>query len=384
MPDLDTQIPAWLQRNWAPTPAFDVTPWLQERYRRQVEQQKLPLQLQQMALQNEVTKAGIEHQGMMNELAGMQLQQYQEELPRLKELATQYSSDPVGLLNHTETFSNPLLQKQWADLQKSAAMTQAGLAMIERTKQNWITYRELVSKGAPPPKVNPDGTIDEQSLAESAQAYQSYLDRTAEQRYGYHDPVRLARRIADLRTELDTTNEAINNFPGVGVLSQAPEEVKGLSQDKRSLQYELNALESIQNKQHVGAAEYDDQLLQSLQTELEQAKSTGNPTTVAAVEARLRAFQNRHRDPEKEARIRNLQSAISTVFREMVQYRPENARYGQLKAQHDALNAQLEQLLSSNSESGASAAQPQVPIASPITPAAKSFQFVPGKGLVPK
>lgn len=184
--ELDTSIPPWLQRNLAPREPFDVTPWLQERYRRQVEQQKLPLQLQQMALQNEASRLGVEHQGIVNEMQGTQMMAYKDELPRFQQLVSETQGNPNAIINRVESFQSPVLQKQWLDLQTQAAKTQAGLAMLEGTKQKWIAARELAATpGVPPIQTDQAGNPSEEWLASASQAKATFQQGINEQRYGW-------------------------------------------------------------------------------------------------------------------------------------------------------------------------------------------------------
>lgn len=157
---LDTGIPPWLQRNWAPRETFDPTPWLQERYRRQVQAQTLPLQIQGMALQNQAQSLAIEHQGMLNDVQGMQLQQYQSEAPRLQELIKQYATDPVGMMNHVESFQSPIVQKQWIEAQTAASHSQIAVAAAEDIKERTAATARLMTEGTqglPPMQREPDG-----------------------------------------------------------------------------------------------------------------------------------------------------------------------------------------------------------------------------------
>lgn len=210
MPELDTQVPAWLQQNWARREPFDVTPWLQARYQRQVQQAQLPLQLQGMALQNQAAQLAIQHQGLVNDLQNLQMQQYRDEQPRLQELATQYANDPVALMNHVENFTSPVAQKQWLDLQTQAARTQAGLAAIEGGKQRWIAARELLTSpgvtGDPElaqMKLDATGNPDPAWIAAANAAKTAYAERVAAERYGWHydklgNPINIVPQVSTL------------------------------------------------------------------------------------------------------------------------------------------------------------------------------------------
>lgn len=183
--ELDTSIPPWLQRNLAPREPFDVTPWLQERYRRQVEQQKLPLQLQQMALQNEASRLGVEHQGIVNEMQGTQMMAYKDELPRFQQILNDTAGDPVKIMDRVESFNSPVLQKQWLDLRQSAAATTLGMAHREQIINDMKQAASLTEKGFPV-AVRPDGTVDRDSLTKASQDFRTYNEQLMNQRYGYH------------------------------------------------------------------------------------------------------------------------------------------------------------------------------------------------------
>lgn len=119
---INTDVPPWLERNWQPREPFDVTPWLAERYRRQVAAEEIPLRLQSMALQNQQTQLAIQQQAIGNEVAATELQQYQSELPVVAEWAKSTKGDPIRVLNDpTPSVLSPKLQSMILTAKKSAA-----------------------------------------------------------------------------------------------------------------------------------------------------------------------------------------------------------------------------------------------------------------------
>ncbi len=148
MAEMDTQIPGWLQRNWAPRETFDPTPWLQERYRRQQEAQVMPLKLQQMALQNKASELAVETQGLQNDLANQEMAFYQEDLPVLREAMAAANSVPGGATGMpVPQFRSRQAQAQWLQRQGMDAQLVFNKAFatdqIELTK----TAAELTGKG---------------------------------------------------------------------------------------------------------------------------------------------------------------------------------------------------------------------------------------------
>ena len=158
MPEINASVPPWLQRNWEPKPSFDPSPWLQQAYKWNQDAQEVPLRVQGLALQNQAAQLAIAHQATENEVQGLQLQQYQAELPQMMDLRKQYANDPVGLMNHNASFSSPVLQKQWIDMQTAAAKSLAGIAATEQVKQKWVAARQLMlAPGAPEIQLDDQG-----------------------------------------------------------------------------------------------------------------------------------------------------------------------------------------------------------------------------------
>jgi hypothetical protein len=119
---LDTNIPSWLQRNWAPRESFDPTPWLQEQYRRKVVEAELPHRIQRLALQNQADQIAIEQASMETEFKSMELGQYQQELPVVNEWLKGTGGDPLKVLNNpVPSVVNPKLQQAILSAKKIAA-----------------------------------------------------------------------------------------------------------------------------------------------------------------------------------------------------------------------------------------------------------------------
>lgn len=179
----------------------------------------MPLQIQGMAIQNQAAQLGIEHQGILNEMQGMQLNQYKDELPRFKQAVAETNGDPVALMNRVESFQSPVLQQQWTNLQKSAAQTSLGLAHNEQIKGDFQAAADLVRKGMPPPELNPDGTINRSSLAQTARAYEEHQAKIAELRTAWRydaegNPVALDVAQIRANAQLDAAKIRANALPG--------------------------------------------------------------------------------------------------------------------------------------------------------------------------
>lgn len=131
---LDTQVPAWLQRNWSPRETFDPTPWLQERYKRQVEQQVLPLKLQGMALENQANRLQIEHQGIQNDLQREEMASFARDLPRLRTARMEAAKVPGGSIAiKNPGFESKTAMQLWQEQQKMDAATAYGQAIHQAT-----------------------------------------------------------------------------------------------------------------------------------------------------------------------------------------------------------------------------------------------------------
>lgn len=134
MAELDTSPAPWLQRAWSPRETFDPTPWLQERYRRQVEQAKLPLELQGMALQNKAHELMIEHQGIQQDLLNQELNDFQQDLPAYRSAVETAAKTPGGsIAMQTPTFRSKKAMDLWTERQKADAQTAYGQAIHQAT-----------------------------------------------------------------------------------------------------------------------------------------------------------------------------------------------------------------------------------------------------------
>lgn len=293
---LDTGIPPWLSHNWQPRETFDPTPWLQERYRRNVQAQTLPLQIQSMALQNQAQSLAIEHQGMLNDVQGMQLQQYQSEAPRLQELIKQYATDPVGMMNHVESFQSPVVQKQWIDAQVQAAKTQAGLAAVEGMKQKWVAASRLLDSpgNIPPMETDPrTGAPSDAWLSQAAAAKQEAVQKLWSLRVGWH------------------YDEFGNPIAGGGA--------GGLS-----------------------AAGKNDALITDYETKRDAALAAGDTAAAQRAQDHINFIKSSHRNPLVEARLSSLKSEKAKVFELMSMSKPGSDTYNRYKASYDDLQQQME------------------------------------------
>lgn len=169
MPEIDTQPPPWLQRNWSPRETFDPSPWLAERYKRQVQAQEIPLRLQGLALQNQQAQLALQQQSMATELQGLQLQQYQSELPVLNAAARLAAQDPAAFRNQPITFRNPQLQKQYLDLRKMVAESDYTLATEKRIAEDIETAATIARETGYIVKRLPNGMLDPEDLAAGTQ-----------------------------------------------------------------------------------------------------------------------------------------------------------------------------------------------------------------------
>lgn len=171
MPELDTNVPPWLQRNLAFREPFDPTPWLQERYRRQVQAQTLPLQIQGMALQNQAHALAIQHQGMINEAAGIELMNDAKDVPILQDALARAAQTPGGSLSMSPpAFSGKRARDAWLNQQKMDADTVYGQSLKERIIDQTRRASEIMSKGGPMIRPGPDGTYNEQDLSAAGDA----------------------------------------------------------------------------------------------------------------------------------------------------------------------------------------------------------------------
>lgn len=174
MPEIDTQVPVWLQRNWVPRETFDPTPWLQERYRRQQEAQIMPLKLQALALQNKASALAIEHQGIVNDEASQEMDFFQEDLPALRAAGERANRVPGGSLNMpAPELRSRKAQEQWLRRQASDAQLVYNKAyaqeQIELTKlAGELTAKEIDVEGARLEGPNGTPRWDRAKLSEAA------------------------------------------------------------------------------------------------------------------------------------------------------------------------------------------------------------------------
>lgn len=221
--DINGEVPPWLAKNWTPREPFDPTPWLQERYRRQVQQAKLPLELQQMELQNAQARTAIEAQGMQNELHGIQLQQYQQELPELGKLMAETGGDPKKLLSMPiRTFNSPQIQKQYLDTLHAAAGTEQELLRKERMLGQIKLENEIIGRGGKLPPVLEDGTRDPDALSAEMNNViaKEQANKVALVNAHYGAPVSWETKVVDGVTFLANTRTGATHMVPRGITKQ--------------------------------------------------------------------------------------------------------------------------------------------------------------------
>jgi hypothetical protein len=114
---LDTNIPSWLQRNWAPRESFDPTPWLQEQYRRKIVEAELPGRIQAQALENQQRLMGIKLQAQQQELFSKDLASYHSWLETV-------GTDPAKIINSSPQLLTPQAQQLVLNQKKMASENQ--------------------------------------------------------------------------------------------------------------------------------------------------------------------------------------------------------------------------------------------------------------------
>lgn len=163
MPELNNQFPDWLDRRYSARSGTG-SPWLssaiQASMQRAEMQAKLPLQLQQLALANQHTQLQIMEQGLANELQGLQLQQYRDELPAFNEVARLAATDPQAFRNRAASFMSPRLQQQYVALRRAVAESDYGIAVQKQIAEDVQTAADVAKKTGYVVKRLPDGRID--------------------------------------------------------------------------------------------------------------------------------------------------------------------------------------------------------------------------------
>lgn len=125
MPELQNQFPDWLNARYAKHAGVG-SPWLDSAIRtgmqREEMRQKLPLQLQEMALRNKANALEVESRGLQNDLANMEMDAYREDLPVLREAMAAASSVPGGATGMpVPQFRSRQAQAQWLQRQNMDA-----------------------------------------------------------------------------------------------------------------------------------------------------------------------------------------------------------------------------------------------------------------------
>lgn len=145
---IDTSPPPWLQRNWQPGQSFDPSPWLNAAFQQNIERQKLPLQLQQYALQNKASELAIEHQGMVNDEMNSELDAARQDQEVYKSALEEASKLPGGTLNMPPPpLKSKEYSKQWLQRQSMDAQTAFGKTLIQDQIELTKTANNLLAEG---------------------------------------------------------------------------------------------------------------------------------------------------------------------------------------------------------------------------------------------
>lgn len=345
---LDTQAPAWLQRQWTPRETFDPTPWLQDRYARQIDAQVIPLKIQGMQLQNQAEQLHIEHQAMQNEQAGMEMQDYKDQLPAAAEWFKKTRGNPQAMLDTPipTGVTHPKLQQQILNAQQNAAQTTWGQTYQRQQIANTQLAAFLHTKGVDTTSAFQEGPFGPEGpnkwdSAELAKLSDQYL--TADEK-------RQLRLIYGRQEHY--YDEFGNPIYGRGGAGYSPD---------------------VTEKQALA--------LQRARTALNDAIDNGEPDDViqekAAFLSDLQKAQGRqHRDPIIDEQVRALRSELAIVQKEYYQQGDTSPNQQKKKAQ---LKSDIERIQGEIRRIGGGSEA----TAAPATQSGKSFKWTPG-GIVPK
>lgn len=162
---IDTRVPAWLERNWAPREAFDPTPWLQERYRRQERQQEISLRVQEFGVRKQELELAIQQKAMANEQASIEMSNYREELPLFSDWLKSTGGDPLKITSGPlPTLTNPKLMERAIAIRKQAADSRFVQARTKFATAQAEAAARFLEKGILV-EPNEDGTFDPEKLA---------------------------------------------------------------------------------------------------------------------------------------------------------------------------------------------------------------------------
>lgn len=309
---LDTQVPPWLAQSLGPAP--QQSPWIIDAIRlatqREEMKRKLPLELQGMAIQNQARSLAVEHQGLANEALSLDLAAQKEDLPVYSEWFQQYAQNPVAMVDAPEP---PLKSQKYQQMVMSAKHAAA--------QTTWTK------------------TYQEQQLAATklaAQLNQEGIDTTSaiiEGKFGANGPNQWStEQLAKLQAQAIANKQAAT-----------------LAQIEARNEWRYDPLTGQLVTRATSAATVDDKLLTELQDNLATAKQSGDPEQIKFAQEHLDFFNRRHRDPDREAKLRSISSEKQVVFKEMIGSKPGTPRYEQFKKQYEALDADLNSLLAKES-----------------------------------
>lgn len=158
---IDTSLPPWLQRNLAQKESFDPSPWLNEAFNQNVQRAKLPLQLQGYELQNKATQLAIEHQGIQNDLANQEMNNFAQDLPIYRSAIESASKLPGGSVSmQTPMFKSKQALTLWQERQKSDAATAFGQAIHQATIADVKAVTDAMRITGKKINVGPNGEFD--------------------------------------------------------------------------------------------------------------------------------------------------------------------------------------------------------------------------------
>lgn len=158
---ISSELPPWL------VPKRDPTPWLSSNFGPMLLQaMELPLKIQQGQLAAAHLDLQIKQAGLENELKGLQLQKFKEELPVLDAMKMATKGEPKAVLDYpVQSFTSPLVQKQYLDYLHEAAGTGYGISLKQRIIDQTKEVSDAMSvPGVPVLKPGPDGLFDPAEL----------------------------------------------------------------------------------------------------------------------------------------------------------------------------------------------------------------------------
>lgn len=362
---LDTQVPPWLERNWAPAQSFDPTPWLQERYSRQIDAQTIPLKIQGMQLQNQAAQLEIEHQGIANEQASLEMQQFRNDLPMLNEWFKSTEGDPVKLLKGpTPTVRSLRAQQQVLNARKMAADTTLGMAFVKDQTALSQTAATLMNEGYPLDKArNDDGTLDPQKVRLMAAQRLKHKEEAAlneiyARQEHYYDPLtgmpvygRLADRdtaraqaLANLKQQLRDSQAITDSARGNVDLETGQTYMPDMAEEIRKQEFlhdQIAALEAPRGGSRPAAAIQVDERITELTREHDSAIAAGDTAKADELEERILRLKSIHPNFGQRQEIQGLRADRNAVFREMVLVPKDSKRYKELETRYNALREEM-------------------------------------------